>query len=166
MRIVRFQPQGDQSLLKEMHTEGRAVVTLGAPKSRASDPRANSKRLTADFIKLVWRSTGKDLERTEAVGNAEGYIEAVVSNAKADRKTVTGPRFDCDFYDFGNLARTCTASGGVKVLIDPMQPNEKRTKRTLTSDKMATLFVRDTQDLERFEAQGDAKFNERDRNGS
>jgi len=161
-----FQPQGDQSLLKEMRTEGRSVVTLAAPKSRASDPRANSKRLTADFIKLVWRSNGKDLERTEAVGNAEVYVEPVVVNAKADRKTVTGPRFDCDFYEAGNLARTCVSTGGTKVLIDPMQPSEKRTTRTLTSEKMSTVFVRDTQDLERFEAQGNAKFNERDRNGT
>src|ERR1700682_85861 len=163
---VDFQPQGDQSLLKEMNTEGRSVVTLAAPKSRATDPRANSKRLTADFIRLVWRSTGKDLERTEAGGNAEVYIEPVVSNAKADRKTVTGPRLDCDFYEAGNLTHTCTATGGAKVLIDPLQPSEKRATRTLTSEKMTTVFVRDTQDLERFEAQVNAKFNERDRNGT
>ena len=163
---VDFQPQADQSLLREMHTEGRSVVTLAAPKSRASDPRASSKRLTADFIKLVWRNTGKDLERSEAVGNAEVYIEPVVSNAKADRKTVSGPRLDCDFYEAGNLAHTCTATGGAKVLLDPVQPGEKRTTRTLTSEKMVAVFVHDTQDLDRFEAQGNAKFNERDRNGT
>jgi LPS export ABC transporter protein LptC/lipopolysaccharide transport protein LptA len=162
-----FQPQGQQSLLKEMHTEGRSVVTLAAPKSRANDPRSNSKRLTADSIKLIWHSTGKDLERSEAVGNAEVYVEPVVSSAQADRKTVTGPRLDCDFYEAGNLAHTCTATGGgVKAVIDPMQPSEKRGTRTLTSEKMAAVFVRDSQDLERFEAQGNAKFNERDRNGT
>src|SRR5450432_1582810 len=85
------QAQGTQSLLKEIHTEGRSVVTLAAPKSKAGDPRATNKRLTADAIKLVWRNTGKDLERTEAVGNAELYIEPVVSNAKTDRQTITAP---------------------------------------------------------------------------
>lgn len=162
-----FQPQGDQSLLKEMHTEGRSVVTLAAPKSRVNDPRAASKRLTADSIKLVWRTAGKDLERTEAVGNAEVYTEPVVSTAKAFRTTVTGPRFDCDFYETGNLAHTCTSTGGgVKAVMDPMQPSEKRGPRTLTSEKISTVFTRETQDPERYEAQGNAKFNERDRNGT
>jgi lipopolysaccharide export system protein LptA len=161
-----FLAQGDQSLLKEMHTEGRSIVTLAAPKSRANDPRASSKRLTADAIKLVWRTNGKDLERSEAVGNAEVYLEPVVSNARTDRKTVTGPRLDCDFYEVGNLAHVCTGVSGVKVVIDPTQPTEKRATRTLTSEKMSAVFVRDTQDLERFEAQGNAKFNELDRNGT
>ncbi|MGI8566830.1 MAG: LptA/OstA family protein, partial [Pyrinomonadaceae bacterium] len=44
-------------------------------------------------------------------------------------------------------------------------PSEKRATRTLTSQKMLASFVRETQDVERLDAQGDAKFNERDRNG-
>jgi len=162
-----FQAQGDQSLLKEMHTEGRAVVTLAAPKSRANDPRAARKRLTADAIKLVYRATGKDLERAEAVGNAEVFVEPVVSTVKAYRTTITGPRMDCDFYEAGNLVHNCTATGGgVKAVMDPMQPAEKRGTRTLTSEKMATVFVRETQDPARHEAQGNAKFNERDQKGT
>jgi LPS export ABC transporter protein LptC/lipopolysaccharide transport protein LptA len=163
---ANFQAQGDQSLLQEMHSQGRAVVNLSAPKSRASDPRAKNKRITADAIKLEWRATGKDLQRAEAVGNAELYVEPVNNNAKAERQTVTGPRFDCDFYEAGNLARTCVISGGAKAVIDPTQPSEKRGKRTITSDKMSAVFVRETQDPERLEAQGNAKFNELDRNGT
>jgi lipopolysaccharide export system protein LptA len=162
-----FKPQGDQSLLKEMRTEGRAVVTLAAPKSHATDPRARNKRLTADNIKLIWRSTGKDLERTEAVGNAEVFVDPLVSTAKSDRQTITAPRFDCDFYEVGNLTHLCNATGGgVKAVIDPTQPTEKHGTRTLTSEKMSVLFTKDTQDAERSEAQGNAKFNERDRNGT
>src|SRR5207247_4986033 len=104
-----FQAVGDRSLLKEMKTDGRSVATLSAPRSRANDPRAASKRLTADSIKMTWHSTGKDLEKAEAVGNAELYIEPVQQTARAERKTLTAPRFDCDFYDSGNLARNCTA---------------------------------------------------------
>src|ERR1041385_1597094 len=53
--VLDFQAQGDQSVLKEMRSEGgRAVATLSAPKSRANDPRAASKRLTADGIKMNW----------------------------------------------------------------------------------------------------------------
>src|SRR5438105_4950160 len=162
---IDFQSQGDRSLLKEMRTEGRSVVTLSAPKSKATDPRTASKRLTADSIKMIWRSTGKDLEKAEAVGNAELYVEPVQQTAKADRKTLTAPRFDCDFFESGNIARNCTAIGGAKAVFDPFQPSAKRGPRTLTSQKMAALFVRETQDVDRVDATGDAKFNEMDRNG-
>jgi LPS export ABC transporter protein LptC/lipopolysaccharide transport protein LptA len=164
---ANFQAQGDQSLLQEMHALGRSTVNLSAPKSRANDPRAKNKRLTADSIKLEWRATGKDLQRAEAVGNAELYVEPVVNNARAERQTLTGPRFDCDFFEAGNLARTCMASGGgVKAIIDPVQASEKRGIRTITSERISTIFIRETQDPERLEAQGNAKFNERDRNGT
>jgi lipopolysaccharide export system protein LptA len=161
-----FQPQGNDSLLKEMHTEGRAVVTLSVPKSRANDPKARSKRLTADAIKLIWHSTGRDLERAEAVGNAELYIEPAISSPTADHTTMTAPRFDGDFYEVGNLAHTFVATGGAKVVMDPLQPTPKRGLRTITAGKMSALFNRESQDAERIEAQGDAKFNERDRNGT
>lgn len=161
---VNFVPQGDRSLLKEMRADGRSVMTLNAPKSRASDPKAANKRLTADAVKLLWRVTGRDLERAEAVGNAELFIDPVQKSATADRKTLTASRFDCDFYETGNLARTFTAIGESKALIDPVQPTEERALRTLTSQTMAAVFVRDTQDIERLDAEGDAKFNERDRN--
>src|SRR6185369_2000469 len=95
---MNFQALGDQSLLKEMRTEGRSVATMSAPKSRAADPRAASKRLTADSIKMSWRANGKDLERTEAVGNAELYVEPVQKTAKNNRKTLTAARFDCSFF--------------------------------------------------------------------
>ena len=162
---LNFQAQGDRSLLKEMRADGRSVATLSAPKSRANDPRAASKRLTADSIKTTWRSNGKDLEKAEAVGNSELYVEPVQKTPKADRKTITAPRFDCDFYESGNIARNCIATGGAKAVFDPFQPSEKRGTRTMTAQKIASLFVRETQDIDRVDATGEAKFNDRDRNG-
>jgi LPS export ABC transporter protein LptC len=162
-----FQAQGDQSLLQEMHSQGRSVLNLSAPKSKASDPNAASKRLTADAIKLDWHPTGKDLQRAEAVGSAELFIEPLVKNATAYRRTLTAPRFDCDFYEVGNLAHNCSGSGGsAKAVMDPMEPSEKHGTRTITAQKMAAVFTKETQDPERLEAQGDAKFNERDKNGT
>jgi LPS export ABC transporter protein LptC len=163
---VNFEPQADRSVLKEMRTTGRSVVTLAAPKSRANDAKAANKRLTADAVKMVWRVTGKDLERVEAVGNAELFVDPVQQTAKADRQTLTAPRFDCDFYETGNLARNFVATGGAKAVIDPVVANPERATRTITSQKMAAVFVRETQALERVDAQGDAKFNEQDRNGT
>jgi lipopolysaccharide transport protein LptA len=162
---VTFQAQDDRSLLKEMSSNGRSVITLSAPKSKASDPRASSKRLTADSVRLQWRLHGRDLETVEAVGNAELLIEPVVKDAKADNKILIAQKLNCEFFEKGNLARKCNATGGARAVIDPSKPSQNRGTRTLTSQEMATLFVKDTQELDRFDAQGDAKFNEGDRNG-
>ena len=162
---VKFQAQGERSLLREMRSEGRSVITLAAPKSKAGDARAANKRLTADAVKLSWRVTGRDLEKAEAVGNGELFVDPVVQNAASDRKTLTAPRFDCDFFESGNLARVFTASGGAKAVIEPVIKNDTRGVRTLTGKKIAAVFVKETQDVERMDAQDDAKFNENDRNG-
>src|SRR5688572_32964012 len=162
---VLFQASGERSLLKQMRTEGRSVVSLAAPKSKANDPRAANKRLTADTVKLNWRVTGRDLATAEAVGNAELFIDPVNKNAQSDSKTLTAPRMDADFFESGNLAKTFVATGGTKAVIEPTQKTESRGTRVLTSQKMTAVFVKDTQDAERMDAQGDAKFNENDRNG-
>ncbi|HEU4479447.1 MAG TPA: LPS export ABC transporter periplasmic protein LptC [Pyrinomonadaceae bacterium] len=162
---VKFEAQGERSLLREMRSEGRSVITLAAPKSKTGDSRAANKRLTADAVKLSWRITGRDLEKAEAVGNGELFVDPVVQNAAADRKTLTAPRFDCDFFEAGNLARTFVATGGAKAVIEPVIKSDTRGVRTLTGKKIAAVFVRETQDVERMEAQDDAKFNENDRNG-
>ena len=162
---INFQTVGDRSVVREMKADGRSVVNLSAPKSRASDPRAASKRLTADAIKLTWRLKGKDLEKAEAGGNAELYIEPVQKTANAASKTLTAPHLDCDFYEAGNIARACTANGGAKAVMQPYQTNEKRGTQTMTAQKMAASFVRETQDVEKVDATGDAKFSELDRNG-
>ncbi len=162
---INFQTVGDRSVIKEMKADGRSVVNLSAPKSHANDPRAASKRLTADAIKMTWRAKGKDLEKAEASGNAELYVEPLQKTATAANKTLTAPRLDCDFFEAGNIARTCTASGGAKAVMQPFQTNEKRGTQTMNSQKMAAVFVRETQDIEKVDATGDAKFNELDRNG-
>ncbi len=165
--VLDFQAQGNDSVLKEMRSEGgRAVATLSAPKSKANDPRAASKRLTADAIKMNWRVNGKDLEHAEAVGNAELFIEPVQQTPKNDKKTLTAARFDCEFFESGNIARACIANDNAKALFTPFQPTEKRGTRTMTAQKLTTLFVRETQDVDRVDANGDAKFNELDRNAT
>jgi lipopolysaccharide export system protein LptA len=161
--FVDFVAQGDRSILKEMRAGSRPVVTLSAPKSKAGDPKAANKRLTADSVRLFWRTTGRDLERAEAEGNAELFVEPVQAVPEADRKTLLAPRFNCEFYEEGNLAREFVASGGTKAVVDPVQPSERRATRTLTSQTMTARFVRETQDVERLDAAGDARFQELER---
>ena len=162
---VLFQATADTSLLKQMNAGGRSVITLSAPKSKANDPRAANKRLAADAVRLSWRGTGRDLEKAEAWGNAELFIEPVTSSARAERRQLNAPNFDCDFFETGNLARTCKAAGGAKAVMTPVQPTPNRGTRTFTSQTMTTIFVKDTQDVDRIDGQGDSKFNENDRNG-
>jgi lipopolysaccharide export system protein LptA len=160
---IGFVVQGERSLLKEVRTGARSVLTLAAPKSKAGDPKAAHKRLTADAVRLFWRATGRDLERAEAEGNAELFVEPATPAPTADRKTLTARRFDCDFFEAGNLARAFTATGGAKAVVDPVQPSEQRAQRTLTSQTMVAQFVRETQDVERIEAREDARFQELER---
>jgi LPS export ABC transporter protein LptC/lipopolysaccharide transport protein LptA len=158
-----FVAQGERSLLKEMRAGGRPVVTLAAPKSKAGDPRASNKRLTGDAVRLRWRVGGKDLERAEAEGSAELHVEPAQPLPTSDRKQLFAARFDCDFYEAGNLARTFTATGGAKAVVEPLQPSETRATRTVTAQVMTAQFVRETQDVERINAKEDARFVERDR---
>lgn len=163
---IYFQAKDDRSLLKEMtSTGGRSLITLEAPKSKINDKQAANKRLTADSVKLTWRMTGRDLDTAEAKGNAELFVEPVAKTAGNETKTLTAPQVNCLFFEAGNLTKSCNASGGSKAVFDPAQPTPKRGTRTLTSQTMNALFVKDTQDIDRLDAQGDAKFNENDRNG-
>jgi LPS export ABC transporter protein LptC len=162
---VQFQRNKDQSLLRELYTDGRPVVTMSAPKSRANDPQAANKRLTSDNVKLLWRVNGKDIEHTEAVGNAELIVDPVQPAETKDRKIVVASRFDCDFYETGNIAKLCKATEKAKATFEPTIPTESRGIRTLVGDKITSYFMNETQDVEKVEAQGDVKFNERDRNG-
>ena len=162
---VNFQAKDGVSLLSEMIASGKSVVTLSAPKSKANDPRAAAKRLTGDSVKLTWRASGKDLERAEVTGNAELFVEPVVKNSVAERKTLTAQQFNCDFFEAGNLTKSCKANGNSKAVLDPVIPTPDRGTRTITSQNMAANFVRETQDVERLDAQGESKFNENDRNG-
>src|SRR5439155_22196290 len=80
-------------------------------------------------------------------------------------KTLTAPRFDCDFFESGNLTRICTATSGARAVIDPMIETPNRSTRTITSQNMSAVFSRETQDPEKIDAQGDVKFNQKDKNG-
>jgi LPS export ABC transporter protein LptC/lipopolysaccharide transport protein LptA len=162
---VWFQAKDDRSLLREMFATGRSVITLSAPKSKINDKRAANKRLSADTVKLIWHSAGRDLDYAEAKGNAELFVEPVTKTVGNETKTLTAPQFNCSFFELGNLTKSCYATGGTKAVLDPVQPDPKRGTRTLTSQKMNAAFVKETQDVERLDAEGDAKFNENDRNG-
>lgn len=149
-------------LLEQMQTDGRTTIWLNVPNNK---PDAANKKLTADTVKTFLRNNGKDLARAEAVGNAELYVEPLRNSAENYKTTINAPRFDCEFFETGNNARNCTAATKTKTVRVPTVPADTRGTQTLDADKLNAIFNQNTQDVERFEAAGNTKFTELDRNG-
>ena len=153
----------NNGLLNQMLTEGRTTVQLIAPNN---NPGAANKRLIADTVKTFLNQSGKDLTKAEAVGNAELFVEPLRNAPENYRTTINAPRFDCDFFETGNNAKFCTATGRAKTVRVPTVSGENRGTQTISADRLNAAFSRQTKDVERFEAVGNAKFTEFDRTGT
>ncbi len=151
-----------EGLLEQMNTEGRTTIQMNAPNNRAD---AANKKLTADSVKTFFNANGKDLMKAEAVGNAELFIEPLQNSATNYKTTVNAPRFDCEFFPTGNNAKICIAQTKTKTVRVPTIASEKRGTQTLIADKLNAQFNQQTQDVQVFDALGDTKFTELDRNG-
>ena len=153
----------NNGLLNEMNTEGRTTVSMFAPDNK---PDAANKKITADAVKTVLNVDGKTLTRTEAVGNAELFIEPLRNSAENYKTTINAPRFDCDFYEKGNNPRNCVAATKTKTVRVPTVKDENRGTQILFADKLNADFNRQTSDVSQLDALGNAKFSELDRNGT
>jgi LPS export ABC transporter protein LptC/lipopolysaccharide transport protein LptA len=160
-RSIRVNFKGE-GLLEQMQTEGRTTIQLNAPNN---SPDAANKRLTADSVKTVFNQNGKDIARAEAAGNAELFVEPLRNSAENYKTTVNAPRFDCEFFPTGNNAKNCSASGKTKTVRVPTVSGGDRGTQTLLADNLNAAFSPQTQDVERFDATGNTKFTELDRNG-
>lgn len=149
-------------ILNQMTTEGRTTIKLDSPNS---NPNSANKLVTADMVRSVFGGNGKDLSKVEAVGNAELYVEPLNAAPDNYKTTVNAPRFDCDFYEAGNIAKNCVAQTKAKAVRVPTVAKVSRGTQTLWADKLNAIFNQQTQDVQQFDAIGNAKFNEMDRNG-
>ncbi len=150
-----------EGLLEKMLTEGRTTIQLDVPDRNAD---AANKRVTADSVNTVFNDNGKDIRRAEAVGNAELYIEPLRAADANYKTTINAPRFDCDFYPTGNNAKTCVGGKKTKTIRVPTVAKKDRGTQTLLADQLTANFNAQTKDVERFDASGNAKFTELDRN--
>lgn len=162
---VSLDAQQDRSVLKQMQTGGRTEIKMFAPQSQSGNPKASNKRLIADTVKLFWNGSGKDLSSAEAVGNADLLVVPLQAAPNLDKQQLFANRFDCSFYETGNLVKACVSSGNVKAMLEPSAASSERSTKTLNADKLSAGFERQSQSVERLEANGNAKFNEQDRNG-
>lgn len=156
--MVTFKGEG---ILDAMQTDGRTTIQLDVP-GNASD--AANKRITADTVKTVFNASGKDIARAEAVGNAELFVEPLSASVDSYKTTVNAPRFDCEFFPTGNSAKNCLAGTKTKTVRVPTVQSEGRGTQTLMADKLNAVFHQQTKDIERFDATGNTKFTELDRN--
>lgn len=149
-------------VLENMITEGRTTIQMIAPDNA---PDAANKKLTADSVKTFFNSTGKDLSRAEAVGNAELVVDPRRASAENFGTTINAPRFDCDFFATGNNPRVCVGQLKTKTVRIPTVASERRGTQTLIADRLTAQFDEKSQDVRQLDAAGSAKFSELDRNG-
>ena len=151
-----------EGLLESLRTDGRTTIQLNAP---SGERDAANKQVTADSVKTLFNTNGKDIKRAEAVGNAELLIDPLVADRKNYKTAITAPRFDCDFFPTGNNAQTCVAGKKAKAVRVPTIPTERKGTQTINTDTLTAKFNQRSSDIETLEANGNAKFTELDRNG-
>lgn len=158
-RAIRMWFKGEGAF-DRMQTDGRTTIQLSVPDTSAD---AANKRVTADSVRTFFDAEGKNLQKAEAVGNAELFVEPLRSSSENYRTTVNAPRFDCDFYPGGNDARSCVGSTKTKTVRIPTVPDDSHGTQTIIADKLTASFSAQTKDIERMDAIGGAKFTELDR---
>jgi len=151
-----------EGLLESFRTDGRTTIQLNAP---TGERDAANKKVTADSVKTLFNTNGKDIRKAEAIGNAELYIEPLVADKKNYRTTINAPRFDCDFFPTGNNAQICVAGKKAKATRVPTVATEGKGSQTISADQLTAKFSPRSNDIAILDASGGAKFTELDRNG-
>ncbi len=149
-------------VLQQMVTDGRTTIQLDVPNN---EPDSANKRVTADTVKTFFAADGKNIQRAEAVGKAELFIEPLKASTENYKTTINAPRFDCAFFPVGNNAKECAGGKGTKTVRVPTVPSDQRGNQTLTAQTLNAVFAEGSRDLQSLEAKGDSKFTELDRNG-
>ena len=157
---VAFKGEG---LLEKMSTEGRTTIQMDVPNGR---PDAANKRVTADTVNTFFNPEGKDIQRAEAIGRAELYVDPLAASAENYRTTISAARFDCEFFPTGNNPKGCVATPRTTTVRVPTIQSGDRGTQTVTADKLVASFHSQTRDVDRLDAVGDAKFVELDRNAT
>jgi LPS export ABC transporter protein LptC len=147
-------------LIDRAASDGRTTIDLNVPDDRAD---AANKRLTADTVRTFFDDAGKFLRKAEAIGNADLDVLPLRSGAEIYSSKISAPRFDCDFFENSNNARSCVAAVNAKAVRKPTQPVGGKGDQELSASRVTAVFSPQNRDVERIEASGNAKFTELDR---
>lgn len=150
-----------EGAIDRLVTQGRTTLRLDAPDGR---PDAANKTVIADTVKTIFFEDGKSIAKAEAIGHAELHVDPLHANQTNYKSLTNAPRFDCEFYPVGNNAKQCIAAIGTKTVRTPTVAVGGRGSQTIAASILVAKFSESTKDIETFEAIGNAKFTELDRN--
>jgi Uncharacterized protein conserved in bacteria len=150
-----------EGAIDKLNTQGRTTLRLDVPEGRAD---AANKIVIADSVKTFFFDDGKNIAKAEAVGNAELQVEPLQANPTNYKSVTNAPRFDCEFFSTGNHAKQCVAATGTKTVRTPTVTIEGRGPQNILAARLVAKFSESTKEIETFEASGNAKFTELDRN--
>lgn len=148
--------------MEQLLTDGRTTLQMNVQPGAG----AANKRVTANSVKTVFAANGKDMQKAEAVGDAELFIEPLAADRKNFKTTITSERFDCTFFPTGNNARECEASPKSKAVRVPTVAVEGRGTQRITGGVLNAKFGAQTSDIESLELRSGAKYAELDRNAT
>jgi len=158
-----FAPKDKGSELQTLTSQGRTTLKVGPEPAAAGSQKAVESVLEGDSLKASLRPDGKFLADAEAVGNAQFVMTPLVVTAAADRKRVRAAKFNADFYEKDNAIKSFLADGGTVVDFEPIAPESKRPRRTLSGRTMTGHVHEVTQEIADLTVEGDARFKEGER---
>jgi lipopolysaccharide export system protein LptA len=157
-----YKPAENGSIIQEIVTQGRTMMKIDV-----NDAKDVSERVVeADAMKAFFREDGKNLARAEANGNAVLTVTPKKITPEAERKRLHAAKFDAEFYETGNAIKTFLADGKAVAHIEPLQNDSKRTKKSLSGNRMTGSFDQQTQDVSELYAEGAVRFVDGERNGT
>jgi lipopolysaccharide export system protein LptA len=157
-----YKPAENGSILQEIITQGRTMMKVDVTDAKEVSERV----IDADAVRVFLREDGKNLARAEANGDAILTITPKKITPVAERKRLHAAKFNAEFYETGNAIKTFLADGKAVAHIEPLQNESKRTKKSLSGNRMTGSFDQQTQDLSELYAEGAVKFIDGERNGT
>lgn len=164
-------PEDRASVPQSVATQGRTTLRIAIPEGEPGSGDLTERVIEADSVQSSFREDGRYLSRAEAAGNAVLTVTPKRASGAARRKTLRAPRFTVDFFDSGNLIRVFNAEGGATAEIDPpagasSRQQQSQRPQTISGRKLTANFKEQTQDVLDINVDGDARFNDGDRNAT
>lgn len=159
-----FTNADEGNTLKTIKATDNALIRVHPPSS-ADKKNPTTRELSARQIDMQFFPDGQNIQSAQATDNAVMTVTPVKAEQGADKKTIRAPQMSAAFYDQGNLMKSFTASGGVKVESEATVAND-HDPRITTSRELTADFLEETQDLGLITQQGDFKYTEGDRNAT
>jgi lipopolysaccharide export system protein LptA len=163
-RNVLHQLTGDNNVVLKILPPKESVRTAG-PSTPATAAVSLSKSdevriLRTSHVEVFMRPGGHDFERLVCPGLST--LELIPPVTTQDRRIVRGDRFDGTFAGAKNALETFTATGHVKVDLEPATPQPSSTHRQTQSDALVARFDPSSGLLTRIDQTGNFEYFETD----